>query len=101
MELFDYEKKHIGILRETLAECTLFLKRDGQFPIMAPGKIAAYGNGIRHTVKGGTGSGEVNSRYSVSVEEALKTAAMASAIAVGKKGASTSIPTLADVKAAL
>ena len=34
-------------------------------------------------------------------EEALKTAAMASAIAVGKKGASTSIPTLADVKAAL
>ena len=74
MELFDYEKKHIGILRETLAECTLFLKRDGQFPITAPGKIAAYGNGIRHTVKGGTGSGEVNSRYSVSVEEALKTA---------------------------
>lgn len=34
-------------------------------------------------------------------EEALKIAAMASAIAVGKKGASTSIPTLADVKAAL
>ena len=39
MELFDYEKKHIGILRETLAECTLFLKRDGQFPITAPGKL--------------------------------------------------------------
>ena len=34
-------------------------------------------------------------------EEALKTAAMASAIAVGKKGASTSIPTLAEVLDAL
>ena len=34
-------------------------------------------------------------------EEALKTAAMASEIAVGKKGASTSIPTLAEVLDAL
>lgn len=34
-------------------------------------------------------------------EEALKTAAMASAIAVGKKGASTSIPTLAEVRDSL
>ena len=34
-------------------------------------------------------------------EEALKTAAMASAIAVGKKGASTSIPTIAEVRDSL
>ena len=72
MELFDYEKEHIGLLRDSLAECTLFLRQNGAFPLEAPGRIAAYGNGVRHTVKGGTGSGEVNSRYSVNVEQGLK-----------------------------
>lgn len=74
MELFDYEKEHIGLLRDSLAECTLFLRQNGAFPLEAPGRIAAYGNGVRHTVKGGTGSGEVNSRYSVNVEQGLKDA---------------------------
>lgn len=72
MELFDYEKEHIGLLRDSLAECTLFLRQNGAFPLETPGRIAAYGNGVRHTVKGGTGSGEVNSRYSVNVEQGLK-----------------------------
>lgn len=74
MELFDYEKEHIGLLRDSLAECTLFLRQNGAFPLETPGRIAAYGNGVRHTVKGGTGSGEVNSRYSVNVEQGLKDA---------------------------
>lgn len=74
MELFDYEKKHLELLRGSLAECTLFLKQDGSFPLNSPCKIAAYGNGVRHTVKGGTGSGEVNSRYFVTVEQGLKEA---------------------------
>lgn len=74
MELFDYEKEHIGLLRDSLAECTLFLRQNDAFPLEAPGRIAAYGNGVRHTVKGGTGSGEVNSRYSVNVEQGLKDA---------------------------
>lgn len=74
MELFDYEKEHIGLLRDSLAECTLFLRQNGAFPLEVPGRIAAYGNGVRHTVKGGTGSGEVNSRYSVNVEQGLKDA---------------------------
>lgn len=72
MELFDYEKEHIGLLRDSLAECTLFLRQNGAFPLETHGRIAAYGNGVRHTVKGGTGSGEVNSRYSVNVEQGLK-----------------------------
>ena len=71
MEFLAYEKKHIEILRSTLAECALFLRQDGSFPLEAPGKIAAYGNGVRHTVKGGTGSGEVNSRYFVTIEQGL------------------------------
>ena len=74
MELFDYEKKHSEFLRAHLAECTVLLKTNGAFPLEAPGKIAAYGCGVRGTIKGGTGSGEVNSRYFVNVEQGLKDA---------------------------
>ena len=74
MQLFDYEKKHVETLRKGLAECTVLLKHDNAFPLDKPGKIAAYGNGVRRTVKGGTGSGEINSRYFVNVEQGLKNA---------------------------
>lgn len=74
MELFDYEKKHVQYLRSHLAECTVLLKNSGGFPLEAPCKIAAYGPGVRGTIKGGTGSGEVNSRYFVNVEQGLEDA---------------------------
>ncbi len=67
----QYEIDHLERLRSSLAECTVLLKKDGRFPLSAPGRIAAYGSGVRHTVKGGTGSGEVNSRFFVTVEQGL------------------------------
>ena len=66
-----HEIKNIKRLRSHLGECTVLLKKDGSFPLEKPGTIAAYGSGVRHTVKGGTGSGEVNSRYFVTVEKGL------------------------------
>ena len=66
-----YEIEHLGFVRETADECTLFLKRDSSFPLKEAGKIAAFGNGVRETIKGGTGSGEVNSRFSVNVYQGL------------------------------
>ena len=74
MELFDYEREHLNTLRSYLGECCVLLKRDGKFPLKKPCRIGAYGNGIRKTVKGGTGSGEVNSRHFVTVYEGLKSA---------------------------
>ena len=74
MELFDYEQQHLAALRTSLGECTVLLKSNGDFPLAAPGKIAAYGCGVRKTIKGGTGSGEVNSRYFINVEQGLKDA---------------------------
>ena len=74
MELAAYEKEHLALVSETAAECTVLLKKDGSFPLKSAGKIAAFGNGIRHTVKGGTGSGEVNSKFSVNIEQGLKEA---------------------------
>ena len=74
MELQQYEKEHLKKLRRLLPECTVLLKSNGDFPLEQAGKLALYGSGARHTVKGGTGSGEVNSRYFVNVERGLKKA---------------------------
>ena len=70
----DYERAHLAALRPHLADCTLFLRRSGAFPLTAPGEIALYGAGVRHTLRGGTGSGEVNVRHAVSVEEGFAAA---------------------------
>ncbi len=69
-----YEKEHNEILRRFGAECAVLLKSDGTFPLDAPGKLALYGCGARRTVKGGTGSGEVNSRFYVTAEDGLEAA---------------------------
>jgi beta-glucosidase len=77
MKLNDYEIKHNTYLREHGAECTVLLKKDGAFPLETAGQIAAYGSGVRNTIKGGTGSGEVNSRFFITIEEGLKNAGFA------------------------
>lgn len=69
-----YEIRHLDLVRKCAGECTLFLKKDGKFPLEEAGNIAVFGNGVRHTVQGGTGSGEVNSRFSVNIEEGLENA---------------------------
>ncbi|MBQ9662108.1 MAG: glycoside hydrolase family 3 C-terminal domain-containing protein [Oscillospiraceae bacterium] len=74
MELQDYEREHLTRLRASLAECTVLLKTDGSFPLKEAGELALYGSGARRTVKGGTGSGEVNSRFFVTAEQGLEEA---------------------------
>lgn len=65
----DYEILHKKRLRELAPESTLFLRRSGKFPLTGISEIALYGTGARHTVKGGTGSGNVNVRKFNNVEE--------------------------------
>ena len=74
MKMQAYEKEHLQRMRELLPECVVLLKSNGDFPLERAGKLALYGNGARHTVKGGTGSGEVNSRTFVNVEQGLEDA---------------------------
>ena len=74
MVLHEYEKEHLRRLREGAPGCTVLLKSNGDFPIDEPCDIALYGSGARHTVKGGTGSGEVNSRFFTNIEDGLKEA---------------------------
>ena len=73
-EMADYEIEHIDILRKNAAECTLFLNKNDAFPISSPGKVLLVGIGARETLKGGGGSGDMESRYYTTVEEGLETA---------------------------
>ena len=72
MELYAYEREHLKRLRQYLPECTVLLKKNGRFPLKEAGNMALFGSGARYTLKGGTGSGEVNSRFSINVEKGLK-----------------------------
>ena len=73
-EVTASEQAHSDSVRRIAGECMVLLENDGVLPLSGPQKVALYGNGARATVKGGTGSGEVNSRYSVSVEQGLEEA---------------------------
>jgi beta-glucosidase len=63
------EIEHMNISRELAGECMVLLENDGALPIKKIGKIALYGNGVRHTVRGGTGSGDVNTRSNTNIEQ--------------------------------
>ena len=52
-------------------EGIVLLENDGCLPLK-PGKVALYGAGADRTIKGGTGSGEVNVRHAVSILEGLE-----------------------------
>ena len=67
------EREHAALARAVAGDCIVLLKNDGTLPL-APGPVALMGTGARRTVKGGTGSGDVYSRSSVSVERGLEQA---------------------------
>ena len=69
-----YEQEHIQIMRESASECTLFLNKNDEFPINKPCNVLLIGSGARNTVKGGLGSGDVESRYYTTCEEGLENA---------------------------
>ena len=73
-EVEQREIDHMNISRELAGECMVLLENDGALPLKETGKIALFGNGVRRTGKGGTGSGDVNSRSIVNVEEGFKNA---------------------------
>ena len=73
-EVQAFEKEHIAAARELAPECMVLLENDGTLPLKGAGKLALYGSGARNTIKGGTGSGDVNVRHFVTVEEGLKNA---------------------------
>ncbi len=73
-EVTERETRHMELARTLAGECAVLLENDGTLPLAGCGKIALYGVGARQTVKGGTGSGDVNSRTVVTIEQGLREA---------------------------
>ena len=73
-EVTPQEIEHAKLARKLAGECVVLLENDGVLPLEVKGKIALYGSGVRKTIKGGTGSGDVNSRSVVNIEQGLKEA---------------------------
>lgn len=74
-EIQKYETEHENEVRHLAGECMVLLENDGVLPFSDKiKKIALYGTGARHTVKGGTGSGDVNVRKTVSIVRGLEEA---------------------------
>ncbi len=69
----EIELANRALARRAAAEGFVLLENDGTLPLQTK-KVALYGSGARRTVKGGTGSGAVRERYSVSIEEGLRNA---------------------------
>ncbi len=65
------EKHNLKLAYRAACESIVLLENDGVLPLQTK-KIALYGSGASKTVKGGSGSGEVNERRSLSILEGLE-----------------------------
>ena len=65
------ELENLHVAYKAACEAMVLLKNDGTLPLKTK-KVALYGPGAAMTIKGGTGSGEVNERHSVTIAEGLE-----------------------------
>lgn len=70
----ELELRNRALARQAAAEGFVLLKNENKALPLKNKKIALYGMGARMTVKGGLGSGSVEERYSVNIEDGLKNA---------------------------
>ena len=68
------ELDHMALSRSLAGECVVLMENDGALPLKGTGKLALFGNGARQTIRGGTGSGDVNTRSDVNIEQGLEEA---------------------------
>ena len=74
-EVQPWERAHAAIARKAAAESFVLLKNEGKtLPLARGSRIALFGVGAVETIKGGTGSGDVNERCSVSIAQGLREA---------------------------
>jgi beta-glucosidase len=76
-EIEQREIEHAQLSRELATECVVLLENDGTLPLESCKKVALFGSGARNTVKGGTGSGDVNTRSVVNIEQGFENAGIA------------------------
>ena len=70
------EEYNMFLTRKIASHGMVLLENNGLLPLHNVKTIAAFGAGVRHTIKGGTGSGDVNSRVVINVEHGLEEAGL-------------------------
>lgn len=70
-QISQRELAHSVFARNAAAEGFVLLKNEGVLPLADAAPIALFGGGAVKTIKGGTGSGDVNNRESVSIYQGL------------------------------
>ena len=76
-EIQPWETEHRKVARRAAAEGIVLLKNeDHVLPLKEGIAVALYGAGAGKTIKGGTGSGDVNEREKVSICEGMKNAGL-------------------------
>ena len=82
-EMSVREKRNMERARRIAAGGIVLLENSGVLPLKPDGRtLALFGNGVRRMVKGGEGSGAVNSRVVINVEQGLEEAGFR----IGSKG---------------
>lgn len=73
-QITELEQKNMDTVRKLVGEAAVLLENKNALPLSSAGNVAVYGNAVRRTIKGGTGSGCVNSRFVVNIESGLENA---------------------------
>ena len=71
-EVTSLERENQALVRSLAGECMVVLENNGALPLKKEERcVVLYGSGAKNTVKGGTGSGDVNSREVINIYEGL------------------------------